>query len=94
MKRIAVIFAGGVGSRMKNDKMPKQFLEWNGKPILIQTLSIFEEEPFIDGIVLVCKSDWMDYAKALIAKEGLQKSYPLFLVARLHWTLNITVCLK
>ena len=73
MKRIAVIFAGGVGSRMKNDKMPKQFLEWNGKPILIQTLSIFEEEPFIDGIVLVCKSDWMDYAKALIAKEGLQK---------------------
>ena len=73
MKRIAVIFAGGVGSRMKNDKMPKQFLEWNGKPILIQTLSIFEEEPFIDGIVLVCKSDWMDYARALIAKEGLQK---------------------
>ena len=61
MKRIAVIFAGGVGSRMKNDKMPKQFLEWNGKPILIQTLSIFEEEPFID------------YARALIAKEGLQK---------------------
>ena len=58
MKRIAVIFAGGVGSRMKNDKMPKQFLEWNGKPILIQT---------------VCKADWMDYAKALIAKEGLQK---------------------
>ena len=53
--------------------MPKQFLEWNGKPILIQTLSIFEEEPFIDGIVLVCKSDWMDYARALIAKEGLQK---------------------
>lgn len=73
MKRIAVIFAGGVGSRMKNDKMPKQFLEWNGKPILIQTLAIFEAEPYIDGIVLVCKADWMDYAKALIEKEGLQK---------------------
>ena len=57
MKRIAVIFAGGVGSRMKNDKMPKQFLEWNGKPILIQTLSIFEEEQLIDSIVLVCKAD-------------------------------------
>ena len=45
MKRIAVIFAGGVGSRMKNDKMPKQFLEWNGKPILIQTLSILKKNP-------------------------------------------------
>ena len=73
MKRIAVIFAGGVGSRMRNDKMPKQFLEWNGKPILIQTLAIFEAEPYIDGIVLVCKADWMDYAKELIEKEGLQK---------------------
>ncbi len=26
MKRIAVIFAGGVGARMNNSKTPKQFL--------------------------------------------------------------------
>lgn len=74
MKRIAVIFAGGVGSRMKNDKMPKQFLEWNGKPILIQTLSIFEEEPCIDGIVLVCKSDWMGLCKGSDSKRRPSKN--------------------
>ena len=56
MKRIAVIFAGGVGARMKNSKTPKQFLEWNGRPILIQTLDVFEQTETIDGIVLACKA--------------------------------------
>ena len=53
MKRIAVIFAGGVGARMKNSKTPKQFLEWNGRPILIQTLDVFEQTKTIDGLSLI-----------------------------------------
>ena len=64
MKRIAVIFAGGVGARMNNSKTPKQFLEWNGRPILIQTLDVFEQTDSIDGIVLACN---------LIKEAGLQK---------------------
>ncbi len=51
MKRIAVIFAGGVGARMKNSKTPKQFLEWNGRPILIQTLDVFEQTEAIEGTI-------------------------------------------
>ena len=35
MKNIGVIFAGGVGSRMKSKTKPKQFLEIYGKPIII-----------------------------------------------------------
>ena len=35
MKNIAVIFAGGSGTRMNTKSRPKQFLELNGKPILI-----------------------------------------------------------
>ena len=73
MKRIAVIFAGGVGARMKNSKTPKQFLEWNGRPILIQTLDVFEQTETIDGIVLACKAEWIDHTKQLIKKAGLQK---------------------
>ena len=69
MKRIAVIFAGGVGARMNNSKTPKQFLEWNGRPILIQTLDVFEQTDLIDGIVLACKAEWIDHTKNLI-KEG------------------------
>ena len=36
MKNIAVIFAGGVGSRM-GSKIPKQFLEIYGKPIIVNS---------------------------------------------------------
>ena len=35
---IAVIFAGGVGSRMHSKDRPKQFLEMYNKPIIIHTL--------------------------------------------------------
>ena len=73
MKRIAVIFAGGVGARMNNSKTPKQFLEWNGRPILIQTLDVFEQTDLIDGIVLACKADWIDHTKNLIKEAGLKK---------------------
>lgn len=69
---IALIFAGGIGSRMGSDT-PKQFLEWNGKAIIIHTLIVFEKHPDIDAIVIACKEDWIDYTKELILKEGIQK---------------------
>ena len=34
----AVIFAGGVGARMQSMGIPKQFMEVDGKPIIIRTL--------------------------------------------------------
>ena len=46
-KNIAIVFAGGSGARMGSG-LPKQFLEINGKPIIIHTLEIFEEHPEID----------------------------------------------
>lgn len=51
MKKFAIIVAGGVGTRMKSDR-PKQFLELNGKPILVQTIEQFLKIDFIE-IVLV-----------------------------------------
>ena len=49
---IAVIFAGGVGSRMRSKERPKQFLSMHGKPIIIHTLELFENNPDIDAIVV------------------------------------------
>ena len=51
---IAVIFAGGVGSRMHSKEKPKQFLEMYNKPIIIHTIEYFENHPSIDAIVVVC----------------------------------------
>lgn len=70
---IAVIFAGGTGKRMNTKAKPKQFLEMHGKPVLIYTLQHFEEHAEIDGIVLVCLKNWIDYAKKLIKDYHITK---------------------
>lgn len=68
----ALIFAGGIGSRMGSET-PKQFLEWNGKAVIIHTINVFERHPGIDEIVIACKEEWIDYTRELIRKEGIRK---------------------
>ena len=65
---IAVIFAGGVGSRMHSKERPKQFLEMYNKPIIIHTIEHFENHPMIDAIVVVCVEDWIDYCKKYLSE--------------------------
>lgn len=69
---IAVIFAGGSGIRM-GAGMPKQFLEINGKPIIIHTLENFQNSSFIDKIYIACKADYMEKLKDLTLRFGLTK---------------------
>lgn len=70
---IAVVFAGGVGSRMHSKSKPKQFLEVHGKPIIIHTLELFEKHEGIDAVVISCVEPWMDYLTNLVSKYGLTK---------------------
>ena len=49
---VAVLFAGGIGSRMNAGSVPKQFLEIHGKPIIVHTLEVFESHPDIDAIAI------------------------------------------
>lgn len=69
----AMLFAGGVGSRMKSDDLPKQFLKVAGKPIIIRTIGHFEKHPEVDDIVIACKEDWIDYLNGLIDDYGIKK---------------------
>ena len=70
---IALIFAGGVGSRMNLKAMPKQFLEIQGKPIIIYTIEHFEKHPEIDAICIVCVEGWIDYLKSCLANYDIKK---------------------
>ena len=70
---IAVIFAGGVGSRMNSKAKPKQFLNMHGKPIIIHTLEKFEEHKEIDAIVVACIQEWIPYLEKLLKKYNLEK---------------------
>lgn len=69
----ALIFAGGVGSRINSKAKPKQFLEIHGKPILIYTIEHFENHPDIDAICVVIVEQWLSYTKQLIEKFHLRK---------------------
>ena len=60
MENIAIIFAGGSGVRM-GAGVPKQFLEINGKPILIHTLQLFQEHEEIDCIYLAVNEEYICY---------------------------------
>ncbi|MGR5209756.1 IspD/TarI family cytidylyltransferase [Vibrio rotiferianus] len=70
---VALIFAGGVGTRMQNSTKPKQFLELYNKPVIVYTLEKFEENPNIDAIVVVCVEPWIDYLRKLLFKFDIQK---------------------
>lgn len=52
MEKYAVIVAGGSGSRMKTE-LPKQFIELQGKPILMHTLQQFHRADANTTIILV-----------------------------------------
>lgn len=71
-KNIAIIFAGGSGARMGSG-LPKQFLEVNGKPIIIHTLDIFEEHPEIDEIYVACKEDYISKLQKLVKRHMITK---------------------
>lgn len=73
MKNIALIFAGGTGKRMQTVSKPKQFLELNGKPVIIYTIELFENHPQIYGIVVVCVADWIAYCEKQLKKFDISK---------------------
>lgn len=69
----AVIFAGGAGRRMHTKSRPKQFLEYQGKPIIIYTLELFDNHSMIDGIVVACVEDWIPFLEKMLKKFEINK---------------------
>ncbi len=72
MSNIAIILAGGVGSRVGAD-IPKQFIEILGKPIISYTIEAFQNNENIDGIEVVCHKDYIDYLNDLVIKSNFDK---------------------
>ncbi len=72
MANIAIIIAGGSGSRMGQD-IPKQFINVFDKPILIYTLEGFQKHPQIDSIEVVCLDGWHDVLRAYAKQFGIDK---------------------
>ena len=60
MKNIAIILAGGIGSRM-GGPMPKQFLSLNDKPVIVQNIDkwfVYASDGTCFGQDLIARSDY------------------------------------
>lgn len=69
---IAIILAGGSGTRMGSD-VPKQFIDIYGKPLIIHTIESFDINSNIDYIAVVCKKDWQEDLKIWTRRFGINK---------------------
>jgi 2-C-methyl-D-erythritol 4-phosphate cytidylyltransferase len=65
MKKIAVIVAGGKGTRMNND-LPKQFILLKNKPVLYYTIKAFLDAYVDMEIILVLPSEHIGKGQEII----------------------------
>ena len=72
MKNYVILLAGGVGKRMQTE-IPKQFLEVEGKPIIVYSIENFQRNKQIEKIVVVCVKEWIAFLNELVNKYNLSK---------------------
>ena len=76
-----VILAAGIGQRMRNGGLPKQFLKLMGKPIIIYTLEKFEASEEIDQVTVVCHGSYVEHMRRLLELYQIKRSEELWWAA-------------
>ncbi len=71
-KNVAVILAGGTGSRL-GASTPKQFFKVAGKMVIEHTIDVFEHHRSIDEIAIVVHPDYMDKMEEMVLKNHWSK---------------------
>lgn len=69
---IAILTAGGIGSRTHQD-LPKQFITVDNKPIIVYTLEAFQQHPNIDEIYVACLEGWNNVLDAYAKQFNISK---------------------
>jgi len=76
MKKFALIVAGGSGNRM-NNAVPKQFIEINGRPVLMHTFDAFINFDSKLEFILVLPKDQITFWDALCQKHQFKTEYKI-----------------
>lgn len=66
---IALLLAGGTGSRMKAN-MPKQYITVNGRTIISYCLETFADSKDIEAIWIVAEEEWQELIKKEFVDNG------------------------
>ena len=77
---IAAILAGGVGSRMGNVNMPKQYLQLGSRPILAHTAEKFLVHPQVERVIVLTPSAWLGFTQDIL-QQHLPKGHDVSVVA-------------
>lgn len=72
--KFAGILAGGIGSRMGNVPLPKQFLDLDNKPILIHTIEKFILLNEFEKIIIATPSKWLSHTIDTLKKYNISDS--------------------
>ncbi len=71
---VAILLAGGIGSRMASeDGTTKQLMILKGKPLIAYTARAFEDCADIDEIVVVARSEEVERVRLILAEEKIKK---------------------
>lgn len=69
---VALLTAAGVGTRMGQD-IPKQFMHVDNKPLIIHTMTAFQNHPSIDAIIVVTLPEWKAVLRAYAKQFNITK---------------------
>lgn len=72
MSIIAIVIAAGQDT-IGSENIPKPFVNVFDKPVLMYTLEVFESNPQIDYIELVCLEGWSEIARAYAKQFNITK---------------------
>ena len=72
MKNIAIILAGGVGSRM-GTPIPKQFMPIGDRAVIEYSIETFNSHPAIDEVAIVIHPDWRSKLQEILDRTKWSK---------------------
>jgi len=72
LRNIAVILAGGSGSRVGLN-IPKQLIKISGKSIIEHTIAAFNRSRDIDEIIVMMAPGYLDEVRAIVKSGGYAK---------------------
>lgn len=71
-KNIVLILAGGKSSR-NHQNIPNQFININGKPVIVYCMEAYQNHPSINAIYVVCLKGWEDIVNAYAKQYHITK---------------------
>ena len=89
MYNIAVILAGGIGTRVGGNT-PKQLLPLqDGKSVLEHAVDAFEQSPHIDEICIVMHPDYIMHAEQMLLANAWQKVHHIIPGGKERWESSV-----